>query len=345
MKNLAIVLSAFFLVLSLFISSCDGDEKSIPGNTLRYNGKNYKLARPTGLKFGSFEAAGVTYNNTDFIFFDRVVDVQDPDPVYIHGFYVEMYSAGSVDFRGGTFTYFDGFGSPPAGNLFTAAELFFYDDDEDPVEVDGGTITLTISGDTYTFKFSLTTENEKKIEGNYSGAVELLNLGEPNISGSVSVDADSRSADFGEIEDYGSSGTHYNYDFTIYDEDETYELYFEAFSLGTSAFQAGTFNYGTAGTSYFDIINFIDYETLTFYQAISGSVVVTKLSGSYEYRLQFNVGLDDGSTLTGTVEGNFRYFGMGGRMGRVRHELSRERLGTSSSRFIVKRSTLKRLRK
>lgn len=117
----------------------------------------------------------------------------------------------------------------------------------------------------------------------------------------------------------------------IYDSEASCELYFEAFSLGTTAFQAGTFTYGTTATNYFNVVQYFDYETFTLYEAISGSVVVTKLSGAREYRLQFNVVLDDASTLVGTVEGNFRYSYEGGRMGRVRQERGSEYFNVNKS--------------
>ncbi|MBL7844795.1 MAG: hypothetical protein JNK44_13080 [Cyclobacteriaceae bacterium] len=338
MKILFKISTCAMVIALFFVSSCSKDEDGFPVNTLRYNGKNYKLEFAFGLNYGSFQQGSITYNNTDFLFFDRVIDPDDNNSVYEFGLYLELYSAGNANFQGGTFTYYNGSGTIPTGDLFTDGTLFFFDENKDPIEITGGTITVTITGSKYSFVFDVTTNEGKKLEGNYSGDIEIINIGAPNISGNIVVDGSSRSADFGEIRDYGSFGTHYNYDFIIYDTDETYELYFEAFSLGTTGFQAGTFTYGTTGTNYFDIIEYVDYETFSDYNAIGGSVVITKLSGSREYRLQFNVVLDDASTLTGTVEGNFRYSNMGGRMGRVKQE-------SGSVYFNVKKSTVKRVRK
>ncbi len=338
MKTLLKISTCTLLITLLFVSSCSKDEDGFPINTIRYDGRDYKFEFAFGLNYGSFQEGSVTYNNTDFVFFDREIDPEDNTSVYEFGFYIELYSAGSENFQGGTFSYFNGEGSVPAGNLFTVAELFFFDDEVDPIELTGGTVTVSITGNTYSFNFNTTTSEGEKLEGNFSGEIEIINIGEPNITGNITVGADSRNADVGEIYDYGSFGTHYNYDFYIYDSDETYQLYFEAFSLGTTGFQAGTFTYGTTGTNFFDIIEYRDFETSTTYSAISGSVVITKLSGSREYRLQFNVVLDDASTLTGTVEGDFRYSNEGGRMGRVKED-------SGSTYFNVKKSTLKRARK
>ncbi|MBX2969548.1 MAG: hypothetical protein KF803_09245 [Cyclobacteriaceae bacterium] len=337
MKNLLRIASCLLLASLFIISSCSKDEDGIPKNVIRYNGKNYKLDFAFGINYGSFQE-GVTYNNTDFYFIDRVIDPEANDPLFEYGLYLEMFSAGSANFQGGEFSFYDGSGSIPSGSLFTDGGLFFYDDDLEPVFIAGGKIKLTISGDIYTFTFDMIDDDGKKLEGNFSGVIEINNIGEPNISGSITVGDDSRSADFGEIADYGALGGHYNYDFIIYDSDDTYELYFEAFSLGTSAFQTGTFTYGTTGTNYFNVIQYFDYETFDFYEAVSGSVVVTKLSGAREYRLQFNVVLDDASTLVGTVEGNFRYSYEGGRMGRVRQE-------RGSEYFNVNKSSVRRLKK
>ncbi|MBX2954859.1 MAG: hypothetical protein KF846_01790 [Cyclobacteriaceae bacterium] len=338
MKSLFKIISCAMLIALFFISSCSKDEDGFPINTIRYNGENYKLEFAFGLNYGSFQEGSVTYNNTDFLFFDRVIDPDDNNSVYEFGLYLELYSGGNANFQGGTFTYYSGSGSIPTGSFFTNGTLFFFDENKDPIEFTGGTITVTITGSKYSFVFEVTTNEGKKLEGNYSGEIEINNIGAPNISGNIVVGGGSRSADFGEVLDYGANSTHHNYDFIIYDTDDTYELYFEAFSLGTTGFQAGTFTYGTTGANYFDIIEYFDYETFSDYNAVSGSVVITKLSGTREYRLQFNVVLDDESTLTGTVEGDFRYSNIGGRMGRVKKE-------SSSEYFNVKKSSVKRVRK
>ena len=338
MKNV-LRIASFVLLASLFIiSSCSKDEDSIPKNTLRYDGKSYKLAFAFGINFGSLVEGAVTYNNTDFYFIDRVIDPETNNPVYEYGLYLEMFSAGSADFQGGEFSFYEGSGSIPAGSLFTDGGLFFYDDDLEPIFIEGGKIDVTINGNNYTFTFDMISEDGKKLEGNFSGEIEINNIGEPNISGSISVGDDTRSADFGEIVDYGPFGSHYNYDFFIYDSDETYELYFEAFSLGTIAFQPGTFNYGATGASFFNLIEYFDSETFAAYEAVSGSVVITKLSGEQEYKLQFDIVLDDESTLVGIVEGNFRYSYVGDRMGRIRQE-------SGSRYFHVNKSMIKRSKK
>jgi hypothetical protein len=309
---------ALVAVISMFaISACgdDDDEKGIPDNTIRYNEKNYSLDFAFGMNYGSFDSEVGTVNNTDFIFMDREIDLEDADPVFSHGFYLELYSIGSEDFHGGTFSYYNGSGSVPPNGVFQYAEIFFYDEDTDPIEVSGGTVEVTISGSKYEFVFDMTTTEGKKLEGNFTGDIQIQDIGVSNISGNISKGGSEKSADYGDIVDYGNDGSHYNYDFTMYDMEDTYELYFEAFSLGTSGFQAGTFNYDAFGSNYFSTIMYFDYETLNDYSAIGGSVTVTKLSGTYEYRLVFDVLLDDESELTGTVEGEFAYDGGGGREG------------------------------
>lgn len=338
-----------FVSVLFFFSSCSKDEgeKGIPDNTIRYNGKNYSLAFAFGMNFGSFESGVGTVNNTDFIFVDRAIDVEDDDPVFSHGFYLELFSVGSADFHGGTFSYYNGSGSLPSG-LFEYAELFFYDEDIDPIEVSGGTVEVTISGNNYKFVFDMTTAEGKKLEGNFSGTIQIQDVGGSNISGNISVNGAEKSADYGEVVDWGHDGSHYNYDFTMYDSDDTYELYFEAFSLGTSGFQAGTFNYNAFGSSYFSNIQYIDYEEFIDFEAIGGSVVVTKLSGTYEYRLVFDVLLDDESELTGTVEGNFDYYNFGGREGGKSAHHSKgiqTKRQKEHNRFRVNKSSLRRIKK
>lgn len=350
MKNqLKLITWMFASVLFLF-SSCSKDEgeKGIPDNTIRYDGKNYSVPFAFGMNYGSFESEVGTINNTDFIFVDREIDIEDEDAVFSHGFYLELYSIGSEDFKDGTFTYYSGSGSLPTEGLFEYAEIFFYDEDIDPIEVSGGKVEVTISGSKYEFVFDMTTTDGKKLEGNFSGNIEIQNIGGPNISGNISKDGVGKSADFGNIVDYGHDGSHYNYDFTIYDNSETFELYFEAFSLGTSGFQAGTFNYNVFGSSHFSTIVYSDFEESIVFGAIGGSVVVTKLSGTYEYRLVFDVLLEDESELTGTVEGNFEYYGIGGREGGrfPLHNLGIQTKGLREhSPFKVNKSSLTRIKK
>ncbi len=199
----------------------------------------------------------------------------------------------------------------------------------------------------------MTTTEGKKLEGSFSGDIQILDeswTSEPNVSGNISVDGAVRDADYGEISDYGVWGenTHYNYDFDIYDMSGTYELYFEAFSLGTGGFQAGTFNYAAPGSSYFNTIRYSDYGTSTNFWAVGGSVVVTKLSGTYEYRLVFDVLLDDESELTGTVEGNFDYYNFGGREGGKSAHHSKgiqTKRQKEHNRFRVNKSSLRRIKK
>ena len=249
-----------------------------------------------------------------------------------------MYSAGGENFQEGNFSFYSGSGSIPTGNLFTEATLFFYDDEVESIVIADGTIKLSIDGNNYTFTFDMIDDDGKRLEGNFSGEIEIDNVGEPNISGSISIGDDNKNADFGEIVDYGSTGTHYNYDFYIYDSEETYELYFEAFSLGTGSFQPGIFSFQEMAGSYFNTVQYSDLNTFNDFFAIEGSVEVTKLAGAREYQLDFDVVLDDESTLQGIVEGDFDYYDFGGRMGRVK-ELDRP------NHFNVKKLTLRRTKK
>ena len=95
-------------------------------------------------------------------------------------FYADMYSPGTDAFRAGTFTYM-----PPSTDEDdpSLSQQFFFKDgrfafdldengdfeDDEYLDVTGGTITLSDQTADYTFSLELTLENGKTIAGTYSG--------------------------------------------------------------------------------------------------------------------------------------------------------------------------------
>ncbi len=152
----------------------------------------------------------------------------------------------------------------------------------------------------------------------------------------------------GLVEDYGSGepindlgdATHYNFDFTIIDDeivtittpDETYlgagpdatiGIYIELFSPGTSGFQAGTFNFveydgvtqsDIAGEYFFfggeveldsDGTENGDFDGDEF--EITGGSVTVVGSGTTEWTITYNLQVSGGRTVVGTYTGPFTY--------------------------------------
>ncbi len=133
----------------------------------------------------------------------------------------------------------------------------------------------------------------------------------------------------GYIDDYGSGSTHYNYDFNLFDmevevitvDGETvaipnlnsgFYIYMELFSNGTAGFQTGTFDYEPGfdydGKDYFDFIVLLvdndedgDLFNNPGITADGGSVTIDR--NGDDWTIDFNLELDNGSTLTGNFEG------------------------------------------
>jgi len=161
------------------------------------------------------------------------------------------------------------------------------------------------------------------------------NGGGNNSSGELTYDGQKFDLKSGLIEDYRSDGFHYNWDFSMvntkfvqvtdsfdtYYEPDTIGIrsftYFELFSAGTNEFRAGTFNYDTTFSiptdkNYFNYAELfldlnengtIDFGT-EYFSVTGGSVTVTKNSES-NYKLEFDVKLNNGKSASGNYSGPF----------------------------------------
>ena len=161
------------------------------------------------------------------------------------------------------------------------------------------------------------------------------NGGGNNSSGELTYDGQKFDLKSGLIEDYGSDGTHYNWDFSMvntkfvqvsdsfdtYYEPDTIGIrsftYFELFSAGTNEFSTGTFNFDSTSSvssdkNYFNYAELfldlnengtIDFGT-EYFSVTGGRVTVTKNSES-NYKIEFDVNLNNGKSASGTYSGPF----------------------------------------
>jgi len=162
------------LIFGILFNSCKKEDKE-PSNSFRYDGTNYSLDK------GYLENWGVNTNGSyDF-------------DVYLGSSNIQ-YSASNEEFLGiGDVLYLDLNTSSANGlvngtynyssdrNAFTFVDGVVGIDvdlsdveNEEFVEVVGGTIEVLVDGNTYTLEFDLTTESNTKITGRYKGTLTLI---------------------------------------------------------------------------------------------------------------------------------------------------------------------------
>ena len=112
-----------------------------------------------------------------------------------------------------------------------------------------------------------------------------------------------------EIYDYGCGTTHCNYDFYFYGIGETYvEVYVELYEESTSGFSGGNFSNGldSQDVSYWDD----DYVQIgdVYNYAASGSVKATPLSGTNEWKIDFNYTDGNGKSYKGNYTGELTLY-------------------------------------
>jgi hypothetical protein len=169
---------AFALVLALLVLSCSKDDEGIP-NRLVIDGNVFNLAKGFIYNIGVFEDAnnnrgalyqvflttsGINYTNDDFTGSGQAV-------------YFLLFSKSTIELAAGTYSYNESFlkgflldGGAFDGNLSTGAGSEW--------GVTGGTVTISKSGATWVFQFTLTAEDDSsnaiEITGSFSGSLEEI---------------------------------------------------------------------------------------------------------------------------------------------------------------------------
>jgi len=150
-----------------------------------------------------------------------------------------------------------------------------------------------------------------------SGDDDGTNPGGGATEGDLSLQGVAYTLVDGFVEDYGDDGTHYNYDFTLVDDEiavvdgdlipgeaTTIGIYAELFSAGTGSFTPGTFEYldffsqpGNEQSyfNFFDLFTFnepigtnIEATPDAYYVGVGGTITVTD-NGNSNYTIVYNV--------------------------------------------------------
>lgn len=163
MKKL-IKLTCFSLFIMLSAASCSSDDDSSSNdnssNTIEYLDETIDVTSAIIEDYGSEEG----YYNYDYTLSGNLDNVN-------YEFYVELFSEGTSEFRAGTFKYLTDEPSDSDEFYYNYAELYFGDT---YLDVIGGDITVTGSGDDYSITGTLTLDNDETVTISYDGIFSVI---------------------------------------------------------------------------------------------------------------------------------------------------------------------------
>lgn len=176
MINYKIILRAmlFFSIFAMFaITACDSNSTSSEAteeqdngdasNSFTYDGSTFSLGGGEVEDYGDFLDG---YRNYDFYLYEN----NQLNSSY--GIYFELFSLGESSFSSGTYSYSS---TPVQGNFFEYANLIFFESDTF-LEAAGGSVAVTISGNTYTLVFDLTLDDGKNLKGGITFDYQLSKI-------------------------------------------------------------------------------------------------------------------------------------------------------------------------
>lgn len=167
MKKL-IKLTCFSLFIMLSAASCSSDDDSSSNdnssNTIEYLDETIDVTSAIIEDFGTTTID--SYYNYDFIL------TGDLDGIS-YEFYVELFSEGINEFRTGTFEY--------TSTEFADSDEFYYENatfefGDTYLDVVGGDITVTGSGDDYSITGTLTLDNDETVTISYDGIFSVIDI-------------------------------------------------------------------------------------------------------------------------------------------------------------------------
>ena len=168
------------ILLSLIIfAGCKKDSKeSTFNNYIKYDGKTYDLDKGLIENWGQWDE-DEAYNLDLYLISSGITLIESGDDWDIasgkgHGIYFEMYASSSTQLDNGTYDY-DAWGWE-AGTFDYGWVSINYDVALDDAEIDqdieGGTVTINKSGDTYEITINCTDEDGKSVTGYYKGTLK-----------------------------------------------------------------------------------------------------------------------------------------------------------------------------
>jgi hypothetical protein len=174
MKKLLLIL----LIAPIMFSACKKDEEDNRTNGFTIGETEYELDNGTAVYFG------VTVENGDINFdvylFSSEIDYNSTTGVG-ERIYFELFSETAEDIKSGTYT-FNANQSGTAGTFGSGIKDIItvdYDilrDSGTSYNVNGGTLIVSVSGNTYTFDFSLQLEDNSTVTGYYKGELTKIDF-------------------------------------------------------------------------------------------------------------------------------------------------------------------------
>lgn len=171
MKNLRLVW--LILIVSFgFLISCEED--SGPKNYFKYNGKTYKLNRGFYVNWGSNDNGSYDF---DIYFISPSIEV-DPVNEEFSGvgelMYLDLNTSSEFGFVGGTYTYSEERLAFTFIGGVVGIDIDMSTEQGTLLEIDGGTIEITVNNDDPLIEFTLTTESGKTVTGKFKGDLEEI---------------------------------------------------------------------------------------------------------------------------------------------------------------------------
>ena len=161
------------IMLGIVTISCKKDEEPTPGaktNTFSIDGTEYSLSDGFTEEYGGDATTG--YNFDLIVHSSGLTSSANGVTGTGEALYFELWSTSDTGLANGT--YSASLNAEP--NTFTIGEVYInlnastFDADES-YEVSSGTVTISVSGSTYTINFDLTLTGNKKLTGNYTGTL------------------------------------------------------------------------------------------------------------------------------------------------------------------------------
>lgn len=247
---------------------------------------------------------------------------------------LHLYSAGTQDFRTGTFNLFNG--TPFANqNYMSLAEVTVDYDPANPETLVAtlGSVEVGRVNNAFTLDFDLTLNNGKKLTGSYSGELPII---KPAKSPPILIPANEFTWDGVNHEivdlyiiDFGPQSGHYSYDFylsTKTNEEiaggavDYYLVRLIAFSWGNSSFSDGTFTMAPGMPVGDQSVSGKNYINPAYVGKVgpdpnaqfleksndfsSGTINISRVNNN-TFTIEFAATLDDGEVINGFYSGGF----------------------------------------
>lgn len=172
------------LMIVLVIASCkkDNDDDKVSVNSFNYDGQEFELTQGILENYGTW--SGDEAFNLDLTLLSSGFTIVD-DQGYAeasgtgHGIYFEMYSSKSNELVPGEYVFDED--SYEAGTFEFGDFVMNYsieDETGEMVDITGGKVNVSKSGNEYEVSFDCTTETGKNITGSFKGSLQYFNYDE-----------------------------------------------------------------------------------------------------------------------------------------------------------------------